>query len=393
MRIAHVITGLGAGGAEAMLHRLVAAQRRQVVRVVSLMDTGPVGAKIQALGVPVAALGMSRGRPAPSALLRLVSLLRRDRPDLVQTWMYHADLLGGIAARIAGIPVIWGIRHDRLRSDDKALTRLTRRLCAALSRWIPERVICNSEAARRTHAAVGYAARKLVVVPNGFDVSRFKPDADARGAVRRELGIPGDAPAVGLVARWHPHKDHGTFIAAAARIRREVDAARFVLCGDGIDRGNRELAGRIDAAGLGSAVHLLGRRDDVERILASLDVACLSSRTESFPNAVGEAMACGVPCVATDCGDVREIVGEAGRVVPVADPAALADAVLDLLRLGAAGREALGTAARARIAATWDIEVVARRFAEIQDEAVRGAPPRPGRTGASEPGSAVPGSP
>lgn len=371
MRIVHVITGLGAGGAEAMLHRLVRAQPGQVARVVSLMDVGPVGARIGALGIPVAALGMRRGHPEPSALPRLIRLLRRDGPDVVQTWMYHADLLGGIAARVLRIPVIWGVRQDRLFRDDKVLTRLTRRLCATLSPFVPDRIVCNSEAARRTHLAVGYQARKLVVVPNGFDLSRFKPDAEARAAVRRELGVPDGTPLVGMVARYHPHKDHRTFIAAAARVRGACPPARFLLCGDGMDRENAELAELLRRAGLRAAAHLLGRRDDVERILAALDVACLSSRTESFPNAVGEAMACGVPCVATDCGDVREIVGQAGRVVPVGDPDGMADAVLELLRLDGPAREALGAAARARVGTTYDIAVVAQRFREIQDQAVR----------------------
>jgi glycosyltransferase involved in cell wall biosynthesis len=370
MRVVHVITGLGAGGAETMLGRLVEAQRAEVARVVSLTDVGPIGAKIQALGVPVAALGMRRGRPDPLALWRLVRLLSQDRPDVVQTWMYHADLLGGVAARILRIPVIWGVRHDRLSERDKALTRLTRRACALLSRWIPEKVVFNSEAARRTHAAVGYATSKLVVVPNGFDLSRFRPDAEARRAVRIELGIPQDAPAVGMVARYHPHKDHATFTAMAASVRQRCPSASFVLCGDGVDWSNGELAERAARAGLQPAIHLLGRRDDVERILAAVDVACLSSRTESFPNAIAEAMACGVPCVATDCGDVREIVGEAGRVVPVGDPAALAAAVLEVLRIEPEAREAMGAAARSRVARSYSIQAVALALREIQREAM-----------------------
>jgi glycosyltransferase involved in cell wall biosynthesis len=321
---------------------------------------------------------MRPGRPELRALVRLVRLLGEDKPDVVQTWMYHSDLLGGIAAVLVGVPVVWGVRHGPLERRDKILTRATRKACAIMSRRVPHAIVCNSESARRAHSEAGYAAEKLVVVPNGFDVSRFRPSAEARAAVRRELGIPLDAPVVGLVARFHPHKDHGTFLSAAAMVRDECDVARFVLCGDGVEWSNHELASEIERRRLGPAVHLLGRRDDVERITASLDVACLSSITESFPNVVGEAMACGVPCVSTDCGDVQEIVEGSGRVVPVRDPAALANAVLEILRLDERAREERRRAARSRIIAHYSIEVVALRFDEIQRGAMRACAVRSG---------------
>jgi glycosyltransferase involved in cell wall biosynthesis len=373
MKIVHVITGLGAGGAETMLLKLLSAQRgaHRSDSVVSLTDVGPVGRRIEALGFVVVALGMRRGRPDPAALLALVRVLRRDRPDLVQTWMYHADLLGGLAARALGVPVVWGVRHGRLVERDKLLTRLTRRLCAWTSHWIPAAVVCNSDEALRTHAACGYATGKLVVVPNGFDLARFRPDSDARASVRAELGLASDAPVVGLVARYHPHKDHATFLAAAARVRAEREGVRFVLCGSGVDGANAELVAAIDRLDLRGAVRLLGQRDDVERVLASLDVACISSTTESFPNVLGEAMACAVPCVSTDCGDIAELLGDTGTIVPVGDADAFACAVASLLRLDPAERAARGAAARRRVTERFEMAVVATRFAEIQERAAR----------------------
>src|SRR5207249_1741949 len=178
--------------------------------VVSLTDLiGRVGRRIEGLGVPVTALGMKRGRVSPAALARLVRLMAREEPDLVQTWMYHADLLGGVAATTLGIPVIWGVRHEH-NPGDKMLTRWTRRACALLSVWIPDAVVFNSESSLRCHAQGGYAAHKLVVIPNGFDLSSFRPDARTRIEVRRELGIPEGAPVVGLLARYHSDKDHRT---------------------------------------------------------------------------------------------------------------------------------------------------------------------------------------
>lgn len=373
-RIAHVITGLTAGGAEEMLLKLLEIGRGdpRTSVVISLTDIGPIGARISALGVPVHALGMHRGRPDPAALFRLVALLRRERPDVVQTWMYHSDLLGGVAARLLGVPVVWGVRHDT-SCHDKALTRATRLACALLSRWVPQQVVFNSNTARRSHAAGGYATRKLVVVPNGFDLARFRPDPVARAELRRELGIPARAPVVGIVARFHPDKGHDTFARAAARVRAARPDVHFVLCGDGVDWADPELSRLLEGAGLRDVAHLLGARVDVERVFAALDVACLASRTESFPNVLGEAMACGVPCVATDCGDVRAVVGAAGRVVPIGDAAAMGDALLEMLQLEPAAREALAVAARAHVAASYGLPSVARRFGEVQDEAIRAA--------------------
>jgi glycosyltransferase involved in cell wall biosynthesis len=377
MKTIHVITSLGAGGAEAMLHKLLEARpgtARDVV-VVSLTDVGPTGARIQALGIPVFALMMTPGRPSPAGVARLIRLLRRERPQLVQTWMYHADLLGGLAARALGIPVIWGVRHGDLKPGDNPLTRLTRRICAQLSWSVPKAIVCCSESSIRIHVRAGYAPERFVYIPNGFDLARFRPDPGARAALRQELGIPLDSPTVGLVARFHPHKDHATFLSAASMILRQRSSAHFVLCGEGADWGNTELAGLIDRGGVRPAFHLLGRRDHLESVYPAFDVAGLSSVTESFPNVIGEAMACGIPCVATDCGDVREVIGTTGRVVPVRDPAALAGAILEMLALDRGAVEELGAAARSRVTGTYDIEAVANRFAKLQTEVVASAAP------------------
>jgi glycosyltransferase involved in cell wall biosynthesis len=266
--------------------------------------------------------------------------------------------------------VVWAVRHDGF-ARDKALTRATRRMCALLSRFIPERIVFNSEAALRSHARAGYAANKLLVIPNGFDVARFRPDSDARAAVRHELGLGADTPVVGLVARFHPDKDHATFATAARAVLRDRPDVRFVLCGAGVTPSNAALAALFAKDGVKDAMHLLGERPDVERVLAAVDVACLSSRTESFPNVLGEAMACGVPCVATDCGDVRNLLDGVGSVVPTGAPGVLAASIVATLGLGRDARAALGAAARRRVIDSYGIKSIAARFREVQDGAAR----------------------
>jgi glycosyltransferase involved in cell wall biosynthesis len=372
MRVVHVITGLTTGGAETMLFRLLASRSGQVqARVVVLSDVGPLAARIEALGVPVCRLGMRRGRPSARALAGLVQALAADRPDLVQTWLYHADLLGGLAARLAGgLPVAWNLRHSDLdRAGTRRTTRWTMRACARLSHWLPARIVCCSEATRRVHAALGYAAGRMEVIPNGFDLAEWRPRPEARAALRQGLGWPADAFCVGLVARLDPQKDHPTFFEAAARLAARRPGVRFVLCGDGIVPDHPALAGLLRAAGLDGRVRLLGARADVADITAGLDVAASASAWgEGFPNVLGEAMASGVPCVATDVGDARLIVGDTGRIVPPRDPEALAAAWMELHDLGEGRRRALGALARRRVSERFALPDVVRRYERLYTE-------------------------
>ena len=376
IQLVHIITGLNTGGAETMLYKLLSAMEREAFEplVVSLTDIGPVGEKIRALGVPVRALGMRRGVPDPRGVWRLVRLLKRQRPYLVQTWMYHADLLGGLAARLAGrgIPVVWGIHHSNLDpKGNKRTTIWTARVCARLSHRLPSRIVCCSEASRQVHAALGYAPQKMVVIPNGFDLSAFRPDPSARESVRRELGVAADALLIGLVGRFDPQKDHSNFVAAAALLSAAYPEAHFLLCGDGVNWDNQKLAGWIEEAGLRKRFHLLGRREDMPRLTAALDIASSSSYGEGFPNVIGEAMACGVPCAVTDVGDSAFIVGDTGLVVPPRDPEALAQAWKKLIDMGQEGRQRLGGAARKRILENFNLPDIIARYEALYKEAAR----------------------
>lgn len=370
VKVMHVATGLGMGGAETMLYRLLSGTDPASFQseVVSLVEVGPVGPMIQALGVPVRSLGMRRGMPSPAAVLRLARWVRAAAPDVIQTWMYHADLVGGLAAKLAGgPPVAWGIHHTTFDPRlTKKLTIWTAQTCARLSRWLPARIVCCSEASRRVHIQAGYAAEKIVVIPNGFDLGRFMPDPAARRDVRREIGIPEEAPLVGLIARFDPQKDHRNFLLAAARLHAHAPESHFLLCGDGVTPGNRELAGWIEAAGVGGYCHLLGRREDTARLMAALDVATTSSAFgEAFPIVVGEAMACGVPCVVTDVGDSAVIVGETGAVVPPGDPDALAAGWRRLLDMRQDERSRLGMAARQRIGERYSLKKIVAQYEQL----------------------------
>ena len=366
MRIAVVITGLSTGGAEMMLLKLLERVDRErfAFHVISLTTLGEVGPRIRALGVPVEALGIARGRIEPLKVIQLARRLRQLHVDIVHTWLYHADLLGGLAARSAGVrAVIWGLRNSTLHPENTSTsTRLVLRLNALLSRWVPAGILSCSTVARDVHIAAGYRG-EIFVIPNGFDLERFKPDAAARDSVRIELQVPPDTPLVGIVGRYDPQKNHEGFLRAAGLLKGNNSRVHFLLAGTGVDRDNARLRAASERERVCDVTHLLGRRDDIPRLMASLDVLVSSSLFgEAFPNVLGEAMACGVPCAVTDVGDCANIVGPAGRIVPPGDMAGLAKATGELLEMTAAARFALGRQARERVQRDFDILDVARRY-------------------------------
>ena len=371
MKILHLITGLSTGGAEIMLYKLVSKMDRDEfeIQIISLTDIGPIGEKIHDLGIPVRSLGMKRGIPDPYMLLKLTKCLRRYAPDIIQTWMYHADLVGGLAAKLDGkFPVVWGIRHSNLDSEgNKRSTVWTAKICAKLSRWLPVKIVCCSEASRRVHTALGYDPERMVVIPNGFDLNLFKPDLEGGTLVRQELGIPEDTILIGMAGRFDPQKDHRNFIKAAALLQKEIRDVQFLLCGDDITWENKKLSKWIDGTGLHSYFNLLGRRNDIPRIMNALDIASSSSYGEGFPNVVGEAMVCGVPCVVTDVGDSAIIVGNKGFVVPPRDPQALANALEGMVRLGKEKRTKLGMEARKRITENYSLEKIVSQYEKIYE--------------------------
>lgn len=376
LRILFVITGLDFGGAERMLLNLVSRMApAHDISVVSLAERGPMATDFEQAGASVTALNMRGPRSFLPAALRLARHVRSFRPEVVSTWMYHADLIGALAARLAGVRAIaWGIHNGDLAiASTKRSTRMVIRANAWLSGRLPRRILCCSHAARRLHVAQGYRDDLFEVIPNGFDMERFQPSDEAQATVRAELGLAHDAFLVGLVARWHPVKDHSGFLRAATQLAQAHPDVHYLLVGSDCDPANLELARLVSAAGLAGKAHLLGARDDVPRLTAALDIAASSSTGEAFPNVLGEAMACGVPCVATDVGDSAYIVGTAGRIVPPHDPAALATALAELVRMPAPERRALGEQARSRIRQNFELGLVAKRY-ETAFRAMLGSP-------------------
>jgi len=353
IKVMHVITTLGSAGAETMLCRIASGMdgTRFENEIVSLTGVLDLAERMKAIGVRVRTLGMKTSLPNPLLVMRLARWIRESKPNVIHTWMYHANLVGALAARLAGdVPVVWGIHHSVLDPRiDKRRTMLVNRACAFLSRKLPARIVCCSEASLRIHKKLSYADEKLEVVPNGFDLEQIKPDPAARASVREELAIPADALVIGIAARFHPNKDHHNFVRAAARLHKQMPEIHFLLCGLDITWKNLQLVRWIEEEGIRDRCHLLGVRRDMPRLFASMDIATTASLSEAFPIAIGEAMACETPCVVTDVGDSALIVGETGIVVAPGDPRALAEAWRKLVEAGPEVRYRLGMAARRRV--------------------------------------------
>jgi glycosyltransferase involved in cell wall biosynthesis len=363
--ILHLITGLETGGAQRMLYHVASHTDRSRFRPVVVSMTGPdaMGPVIEAEGVPLRSLGLRRGMPDPRGLLRLIRLLHEFRPAILQTWLYHADLLGLAARPFApSTRLLWNIRCTDMASNSGLVKLLAR--CSG----VPDAVVVNAEAGQRYHQAQGYRPKRWVTIPNGIDTSSFRADPEARRRGRAELGIPDDVVAILLPARYHPMKDHATFLAAAALASRQADL-RFACAGAGCDPANRELTGAITTHRIGDRVQLLGERRDLAALYPAFDIVTLSSAYgEGFPNVLGEAMACAVPCVATDTGDAALIIGDTGIIVPPRDPPALAEGWRRLAELVPEGRAELGTKARARIVERYDIDQIVPRFEALYEE-------------------------
>ena len=356
-----------------MLYKLLSQIDRSRFKnlVVSITDRGILGGRLEEMGIRVDTLDMALGVPNPLGLWRLLRLLREERPALLQTWLYHADLLGLLAGKLTRVPFIaWNVRCSNMDMGHYSRVSLAvLRLLTVLSP-LPDAVLVNSHSGRSFHEELGYTPKRWKLFHNGFDTFSFRPNRKVRSEFRRRLGVSKDVILIGLVARYDPMKDHKNLIEAAYILLNDHPEVHFVLAGHGVDNSNRSMAQAIARSGSGANFHLLGERDDVPHLMAALDIATSSSCSEGFPNTVGEAMACGVPCVVTDVGDSALLVGNAGKVVPPKDPLSLAAGLRELVGLGEEGRRQLGAAARLRIEKDFSLPAVVARYERFYEEAV-----------------------
>ncbi|WP_022964355.1 glycosyltransferase family 4 protein [Halopseudomonas pelagia] len=372
IRIVHVIVGLNVGGAELMLKRLILSQLntdRYQHSVISLTGVGEIGRDLRAEGIEVCALNMINAKNVFRAFFDLRKKLDLIRPDIVQTWMYHADLIGGLAAYSVGLrKIIWGIRTTDVKAGGGRVTRGVRKACAVLSYFIPTKIVCAANASRDVHVQVGYNKSKMIIIPNGFDVERLIKDSRSKDKLRTGLGYTSDDIVIGSVGRFNAVKDQKSFIQAAGILAKSHSNVRYLMVGRDIDTDNLALKGWIEETGFPEYFLLLGQRQDVPACLAAMDIFCLHSRTEGFPNVVGEAMVLGKPCVVTDVGDAAYLVQNSGIVVARDNPPELADGLAQMLKLSKSDLDLLGVLGRKRIQSQFTMVHTAHLFETLYDQ-------------------------
>lgn len=328
-RVVHVIVGLMDGGAEGVLARLCIHSQRFEHIVISLTGMGKYGPALEGSGIPVYCLNLNKGLFGWCRILRLGYILKVNQPTAVQTWMYHSDLIGGLIAWMVGIrDIYWAIRHSDLNKEtSKRTTVLTARLCAYFSRKVPKKIVCCANRALKNHAQMGYDESKMITIHNGYDLSQFFPDASKRNSFRDDLNIDESIFLIGNVGRFHPDKGHDILLESLGILKASELNWRCLLVGRDLDEDNKWLSESIASHGLEGLVYPMGSRDDIPKIMNALDLYVLASRSEGFPNALAEAMACGTACVSTDVGAADALLSTDSLCSPNA-PAELANIIL-----------------------------------------------------------------
>jgi glycosyltransferase involved in cell wall biosynthesis len=328
-KILHVISNLEDGGAENSLYRLCISSPQFNHIVVCMMDRGKYGPLLEQNGVQIYYLMLPRGKITFKGIYKFCVFLQDIRPDVIQTWMYHADLFGGLLCKLFLFKkIFWGVRHGNLESGTLAKkTIFIAKLCALLSHWIPLKIISCSEQALSIHSSLGYSRNKFIVIPNGYDFSKIQADQINGKRLRSEWFIPEDVFLIGMVARYDLQKDHMNLFAALKILHDRGVPFHCILVGSGIVASNHQLMQSLLKHDLQNVVSLIGQRKDIPAVMSSLDLHVLSSLGEGFPNVLVEAMACGTPCVTTDVGDAKIIVGDTGWIVPRKDPESLSYAI------------------------------------------------------------------
>jgi len=371
MKVIHIIVGLNIGGAENMLRRLLIeslSSGRYEHEVISLTDIGEVGQMLRHSGVRVSCLDMSSILSIPRVFFKLIRVMHNNRHAVVQTWMYHADLLGGLASIISGNRrVVWNIRGTYIPQEGISLTGVVIKFCKFLSHKVPAKIICCSEVARNHHISLGYSQNNMEIIPNGYRIGDYSTNG-LRSKIRGELSIENDAIVVGTIGRLDPLKDYGNFMSAALKVIEKHPNVKFLMVGRGLEKGGRQLKKVTGFDFDMDNFILLGERRNVNRYLEAMDIYCMSSSSEGFPNAVCEAMAMRVPCVSTDAGDAKNIVSSTGLIVPTKNYIALAEALNDMISLKVSKRLDLGTKARMRIENNYSIDYVLRRYEKVYEK-------------------------
>ena len=369
MTVFHVIISLRVvGGAELMLKRLIEhskSEKKIFNVVITLLDSGDIGDYLRGLGVTVIDLNMKSAKGLVFALPRLIYLIKKHNPNVIQTWMYHSDLFGGLAGKVCGVnKIVWNIRNTEIPPSRFRGTKFLVNICAVLSKYIPNSIVCNSSAGLQAHAKLGYPPSKMIVIPNGFDQDEWKQPKNKSKNLLNPLTK--NSFIIGTIGRFDTLKGFDIFIEAAGIVAsRSKRPYVFMMAGREIDDNNNQLKELIVKKGGNATFKLLGERKDIPRIMQMIDVFCLPSRAEGFPNVLAEAMLAEKVCVSTDVGDASKILGDNGIIVPAENPLLLASGLQKTEKMSKKSLAERGKTSRERIIQNFSMKRISAMYLNL----------------------------
>lgn len=358
MKIVHVITSLDDGGAEHTLYKICKYDKKNQHIVISLKGSGKYSPLLKKLKITVYNINMKKNFFLIFKFFLIRKFLINLKPDIVQTWLVHGDFFGGIASRLAGIEnVAWNIRYSKLEiGKAKFSTILLTRILAKLSNLIPKLVIVVSKSAYKNCKELGYRHKKLLMIPNGYDLRNHKFKKFHKLNFRKKYNVKKNIPLIGTIARYDPKKDHSNLLKALNIVKlKKIDFECF-LVGNNITHKNSVLYDEIKKLKLEKNIKLLGKKNNILEIMKGIDLYIQSSSSEGFPNVIAESMACKTPCVSTNAGDASFIIGKTGWIVPIKNSKLLSHAIEKALNeLKSANWKLRCTQARNRIKSKFSI--------------------------------------
>ena len=362
IKILHIISGLNLGGAENNLFKICTLTNNQLLQhhVISLTDFGFYGNKLKLHNIKVYSLGFKKSLFDIFKFFKLMHLIYKISPNIVQTWMYHSDIIGSIATKIISrAPIIWNVRHGKY--DNKLSSRIIIFVCSFFSKIFPKAIISCAQSAINIHKHYGYDKSKFVLIENGFDLDYFSKKNNL--IYKKNLGIPINSFVVSYPARFHPQKNHEMFLSAAENILNTIPNVFFILCGRDIGSNNQLLTKLISKYKLRKRVLLLGEVSNIKSIYNISDLTCLtSSEGEAFPNIVAESMACEVLCISTPVGDAPIIINDDKYLIDFNDADGLANSIINFLKLTNTEKIKIGKKCRSNILRRYQIDKIINKY-------------------------------
>ena len=362
-KIIFISPDINSGGAENIIFNLAKATNKNDILLISLTDIGYYGSILRKEGYKIHSLNMKKNIFVFFKIIYLLILIIRFKPRIVQTWLYHANLVGGIAAKLLGVKKIyWTVHHDFEYRN--LYMMLEMRILVFLSYIIPDKIIYGSNPVKNNHVLNGYFREKSIVINNGVSTSKFRPIPELRDSIRKDLNITKKCLLLGNIARYIPLKDHETLLKSLKILKSKGINFKCLLIGQGLSNENREFKIRIKKYGLEDKVILYGKTYEINHILNAFDINILTSKKECSPISLIESMSTGIPCISTNVGDAIELIGDSGWVVNTSDYKSIAKLIMDI-NLDKKILKIKSNIARKRVEKNYPIEKMINKYKKL----------------------------